>query len=87
MKLTDIKKYFTKEVHNDLVFMKIKDGYEWIMNGQDYSYYVILADNTVLVRAKDDKFDEYEINLPHVNAELLQRVIINKVTRKEVYSN
>lgn len=87
MKLSDIKKYFTKELHNDITFMHIKDDYELLIDGTEYNYYAIFADNTVKIRMTGDDLDEYNINLPHVDTEINELVTIHKVTRKQVFTS
>jgi hypothetical protein len=87
MKLADIKKFFVKEVQGDLVFMILKEGYELLIDYQEYNHYVIFQDNTVQVRAPNDDCYEFAIDLPHVDTEINKHVVINKVTRKEVFRN
>jgi hypothetical protein len=87
MKLSDIKKYFIKELHNGLTFMHVRDNYRLLIDGQQYDYYVIFADNTVEIRIAGEELNEKCINLPHVDTELTELVTIYKVTRKEVFTS
>jgi hypothetical protein len=87
MKLSDIKKYFYKDKQDEFVFMHLKEGYELLIDYQEYSYYIIFDDNTVQVRAPNDDCYEFAIDLPHVDTEINKHVVINKVTRKEVFRN
>jgi len=78
MKLTDIKKYFRDG--------ELKDGYELIIDDQEYHYYHVFHDGTVWLRSKDDERDEYTIRLESFDTDIVQcSVVLNRVKRTLIF--